>query len=104
MMDRLPEEMYALFWEYDPRTLSLDQDRDLIIGRVLSAAGWDGIRWLLSEFGENALRDWILMSRGRNLSPPRIRFWELVLGLPHSQVNKWLSEPGRKVWEERTAS
>lgn len=103
-MNQLPEEMYSLFWEYDPQTLSLDRDRDLIIGRVLSAAGWDGVRWLLSEFGESALTEWILRSRGKNLSPPRLRFWELVLSLPRSQVDEWLSEPGRKIWEERTAS
>ncbi len=103
-MDRLPEKMNALFWEYDPQTLSLDRDRDLIIGRVLSAAGWDGARWLLSEFSESELRDWILSSKGRNLSPPRLRFWELLLGLPHSQVNEWLSGTGRRIWDGRTAS
>lgn len=103
-MNQLPENMDSLFWEYDPQTLSLEHDRDLIIGRLLSAAGWDGLRWLLSQVGESALRDWIVSSRGRDLSPPRLRFLELLLDLPHSQVSEWLSEPGRRVWDGRAAS
>lgn len=103
-MNQLPEKMNALFWEYNPHTLSLEQDRDLIIGRVLSAAGWDGVQWLRSEVSDSELRDWILNTKGRNISPPRLRFWELVLGLPHSQVNKWLSGTGRSIWDGRTAS
>ena len=103
-MNQLPEKMNALFWEYNPHTLSLEQDRDLIISRVLSAAGWDGVQWLRSEFSDSELRDWILNTKGRNISPPRLRFWGLVLGLPHSQVSKWLSGPGRRIWDGRTAS
>ena len=93
-----------LFWEFDLQTLSLDQDRDLIIGRLLSSGGWDGIQWLCSEFSEGELRNWILRAKGRDISPPRLRFWELLLDLPHTQVNHWLSEKSRRIWDERTAS
>ncbi len=103
-MNRLPEKINALFWEYDPRTLSLEQDKDLIIGRVLSAAGWDGVQWLRSEISDSELKDWILSTKGRNISPPRLRFWELVVGLPHSQVSKWLSGADRRIWDGRTVT
>lgn len=103
-MNRIPESLSALFWEYEPDTLSLEHDRDLIIGRVLSSAGWDGVKWLRSEFTESDLRDWILRSKGRNLSPPRLRFWELILDLPHFQVSEWLSETCRRIWDGRATS
>jgi len=96
--------MYTLFWEYDPKTLSLEHDRALILGRVLSSAGWEGVKWLRSEFTESELRDWILRSKGRNLSPHRLRFWELLLDLPHAQVSEWLSEAGRRIWDGRATS
>ena len=103
-MNRIPENMNTLFWEYDPNTLSLEQDRALILGRVLSSAGWEGVKWLRSEFTESELRDWILCSKGKYLSPPRLRFWELLLELPHAQVSEWLSETGRRIWDERASS
>jgi len=103
-MSQIPANMDALFWEYDPRTLSMEQDRDLIIGRVLSTAGWDGIRWLRDEVSDSELRDWIFNTKGRNISPPRLRFWELLLDLPHSQVTKWLSWTSRSIWDGRTIS
>jgi len=103
-MNLIPESMYALFWEYNPETLSLEQDRDLIIGRVLSTAGWGGVQWLRSEVVDSELRNWILNSKGKNISPPRLRFWELLLDLPHSQVSEWLSGTGRRIWDERTIS
>ena len=103
-MNLLPERMNAFFWEYDPGTLSLEQDRDLIIGRLLSSSGWDGIQWLRSEFSAGELSEWIIRAKGRNISPPRLRFLELLLDLPHAQVNHWLSEKSRKIWDGRTAS
>jgi len=59
------------------------------------------VTWLRSCLGDRALRDWIERRQGRGLSPQQLRFWELILGLPHRQVNVWLAAEGRKIWEKR---
>jgi hypothetical protein len=99
----LPERMRPLFWDHDFSALTWDADRDLLIARVLVAGDWEATRWLRRELGDGALRAWILERRGRGLSPRQLRFWELILRLPHRQVNSWLAEPGRQIWESRAA-
>jgi hypothetical protein len=40
---------------------------------------------------------------GARLSPRQIRFWELILGLPHPTANARL-KPGRQgIWEKRVS-
>jgi hypothetical protein len=91
----------ALFWDYDFAALTWEDDRDLIIGRVLAAGTWEAVTWLRSHLGDQALRDWIKHHHGRGLTPQQLRFWELVVGLPHRQVNRWLAAEERQVWEKR---
>ncbi|MGH2351197.1 MAG: DUF6922 domain-containing protein [Chloroflexota bacterium] len=100
---RLPDRLRSLFWDYDFRTLAWERDRDLVIGRVLTAGDWEALRWLRAEVGDQALREWILRRRGRGLSPKQLRFWELILELPHQEVNAWLTQDGRQVWDRRVA-
>jgi hypothetical protein len=97
----LPERLEPLFWEYDFRQLSWQADSDLIIARVLASGGWQAITWLRQQMGSEALRRWIVEHRGRGLDPPRLRFWELVLGLPHRQVNEWLARMKGDPWLHR---
>ena len=98
---RLPAMLRALFWDYNFAALTWENDRDLITARVLASGGWDAVTWLRSRLGDHALRDWIERRQGRGLSPQQLRFWELILGLPHRQVNAWLAAEGRKIWEKR---
>ena len=94
---KLPATLRALFWDYDFTALSWENDRDLIMARVLTAGDWDAVTWLRSRVGDRALREWIERHRGGGLSPQRLRFWELILGLPHCQVNAWLVAEGRQI-------
>ncbi len=98
---RLPAMLRALFWDCDFEALTWENDRDLITARVLASGGWDAVTWLRSCLGDCALRDWIERRQGRGLSPQQLRFWELILGMPHRQVNVWLAAEGRKIWEKR---
>lgn len=98
---RLPAKLRALFWDYDFAALTWGDDCDLIIGRVLAAGNWEAVTWLRSRVGDRALRDWIEQHQGRGLSPQQLYFWELVVGLPHRQVNRWLAAEGRQIWQER---
>jgi len=98
---KLPDMLKALFWEYDFEALTLEKDRDLIIARVLIHGTWDAVTWLRSYVGNGELREWIERHQGRGLSPKQLRFWELILGLPHRQVNAWLKAEERKIWDKR---
>ncbi|MBI4640767.1 MAG: hypothetical protein HY731_08740 [Candidatus Tectomicrobia bacterium] len=98
---KLPGMLRALFWDYEFEELTWEYDRDLIIRRVLIDGTWDAVTWLRSCIGDIGLREWIKRHQGRGLSPKQLRFWELILGLPHRQVNAWLKAEERKVWDKR---
>jgi len=98
---KLPDMLRPFFWEYDFDTLTWEMDRELIIARVLTVGNWDTVIWLRSRVGDISLRQWIERHQGDGLSPEKLRFWELILGLPHRRVNAWLAAERRKVWERR---
>ena len=91
----------SLFWECDFEAFTWENDCDLIIARVLAHGTWDAVTWLRSRLGDTALREWIERHQGRGLSPQQLRFWELILDLPHQQINAWLQAQERRVWENR---
>jgi hypothetical protein len=96
----LPGTLAPLLWEYDFSQLSWEEDRDLIVSRILSVGNWDAIRWLMDRLGRAELRRWIEDRQGRGLDPQQLRFWELVLGLRHRQVTQWI-KAGDGVWAGR---
>jgi hypothetical protein len=96
----LPERMRQLFWDYSFEELRLDAHRDFIIGRVLADGDWESVRWLRHEVGDDALREWIIHRKGRGMSRKQIRFWELILKISESEVERWLAERGPG-WDDR---
>jgi len=76
----------SLFWEHDFEALTWEDDRDLIIARVLAYRTWDAVMWLRSRLGDTALREGIERHQGRGLSPQQ-----------HQQVNNWLQGQERRV-------
>src|SRR2546423_1700493 len=99
---RLPAMLRPLFWECEFSKLTWEEDRDLVVARVLTAGSWEAIGWLRGQMGDAALREWMVRRRGRGLSPRQLRFWELILDLPHRQVNAWLGDESRRLWDDRT--
>ena len=97
----LPEELRPIFWDYNFRRMRWDEDRDLIISRILSHGDWQALKWLRSRVDSAILGNWLLSRRGAGLSSRQLRFWELILELPHREVNEWLKNKGRMVWERR---
>ena len=97
----LPETLRDLFWDYDFRVLTWEEDRHLIVARILSAGGWNAVSWLRRRVGDDGIRDWIRERRGDGLDERRLRFWELILGLPKAEVTAWIQEPGRQIWRDR---
>ena len=97
----LPGELKPVFWDYNFNRLRWEKDRDLIIGRILSQGDWQALEWLRSRVDSVSLRDWLSSRRGAGLSSGKLRFWGLILELPPREVNKWLKDKGRMVWERR---
>lgn len=97
----VPEHLVDLFWEYDVSTLDWDEHREFIARRVLSHGNWEQICWLRAKLGDDALRRIIRKSEGKELSPRQLRLWELLLELPTQEVDRWLRDSSRKVWDHR---
>ena len=72
---RLPVKLRRLFWEYNFRDLSWEEDCDLVVAKILSRGDWESITWLRSQMDARELRDWIVCRQGRGLSPRQLRFW-----------------------------
>jgi hypothetical protein len=99
---RLPKRLEPFFWDYAFHRLSWERDRDLVIARVLEHGDWDAIQWLRARVPAGELRQWIINRQGRGLDARRLRFWELVLDLPHRQVNRWMATQRQSPWHQRT--
>lgn len=97
----LPAVLRPLFWEYASAPLKWDRDRDLVVGRVLSQGGWKQARLLRSRLGDAVILEWIVRRQGRGLSPQRIRFWELLVGIPAKLADAWVSDARRGSWGGR---
>ena len=97
----LPPQVRSLFWEYGDRDVSLEGERDFVMGRVLSTGGWEAIRWLRGEVGEASLREYLSRTRGRLLSPRQLRLWQVLLDLPEETVTAWIESTARQVWDRR---
>lgn len=97
----LPKNLKPYFWDYSFSKLSLHSDSELIIRRILSNGSGQAVNWLRSQFGDLHLRNWVISQKGRGLSPRQLRFWELILDLPHKQVNQWVKTARTTSWGQR---
>jgi hypothetical protein len=97
----LPTKLRPFFWDYPFPHLSLTQDRDLIIRRILSDGSWEAVSWLRKKIGDEELRDWLIAHRGRGLSARQLRFWGLLYDLPSRQVNHWVKAAQNGAWGKR---
>ena len=97
----IPGHLHDLFWEYDISELGWEHCGDFVMRRVLSHDSWDQICWLHREFGDPEIARVIIESEGRSLSPRQLRFWELVLELPAIDVDRWLQDSRRQIWDHR---
>jgi len=50
---------------------------------------------------DGELRRWFRETRGRALDPPRLRYWEVVLGLPKKEVDGWIRSMRKGPWHRR---
>lgn len=97
----LPVTLRPLFWDLPAHRLNLARDRDLVISRVLTRGGWRDASILRRRMGDEGLREWMLRTDARGLSPAQVRFWELILDLPGKQADRWVRSARASAWERR---
>jgi len=97
----LPDFVSSLLVEYEPGTVSLERDEDFLVERILTDGSWEAIQWARARVGDARIRELLLRTRGRRLSPPQLRLWQVILDLPEGVVGEWIRAPGREVWDRR---
>jgi hypothetical protein len=102
-IERMPNDLRPLFWDCDFASLQWPADRDFIMTRILVSGEWDAVLWLRKAAGDAAVEEWLKGRKGGGLSPERLRFWELVLDIPHRTVSSWIMKEGPSIWRQRVA-
>lgn len=97
----VPAPLRPLLWDYRGRRLRLDRDRAFLVRRVLAEGGWNEIRALRLRVTDDVIRQVLIDSEARGLSPARIRFWQLVLDIPARRANAWARVARAGTWAKR---
>ncbi len=100
----LPDHIRRLFWDCKADELLWQQHFEFIIGRILLRGTWEDVSWLRVRVGDDRIKTWFEKTRGQDLEPRQIRFWQNVLSIPESTVTTWLSSPERAIWDRRAGS
>jgi hypothetical protein len=91
----------ALLWDVSADEIDEEAHRNFLIGRLLGLGSVEDIRTLRRNLGDVALRDYLRRTTARRLDRRRVRYLEAVLDLDPVEVDGWLSDPNRRVWDER---
>ena len=86
----IEQYQHDAFWDTPLASIDARLHQDFVIERLLQYGGSEGIRWLLENVGDRAIRDVVMNSR--NLSRMTATFWSAYFDLPAGSV-RCLSEP-----------
>jgi hypothetical protein len=59
MVTQIPQGLHRHFQEYDPASLNITRDADLIIQRTLEFGTWDDLRWLFQTYQVKRIRSFL---------------------------------------------
>jgi hypothetical protein len=97
----LPAAFREYFWEYSAEDLTWERSRHTIVLRLLQSGGMNAIAWLRCRMSDAEIREFIERRQGRGISPRRLRFWALVLGIPRERVDGWIVSAQHNPWHQR---
>lgn len=100
----LPEFLRPLFWDVDFRTLSPEKHQSFLCLRIIEHGDLQAICWMLRYYGKARLRRWLIQRAGRGISPRALRFWQVMLGIPHRTVTRWIQARPEPVWPPKVDS
>ena len=80
----LPEFLRPYFWDVRFEELEKEKHEVFVIKRVLDRGDTNSLRWVIENYGKDAIRQVVLTSR--DLSRPTASFWTFILDLDPKQV------------------
>ena len=84
-MNKIPEFLYSLFWDYDIDSIDIKVHAFLIMSRVMERGTWEAMNWLRRTYSNEDLREFI-ENKGVRLLPPReLNYWAFICGIPDKQ-------------------
>ena len=90
----IPNRLHRYFWEIEPKELSLVDDADYIIKRLLDYGKTQDIDWLLDNFGAEGIKR--VLRKYRGISRKSAWFWSNILELNPKEV-KCLQTPYHRI-------
>ena len=88
ILKEIPAGLKPYFQEYDPDSLDLTRDADLIIQRSLEFGTWEEVRWLFSVYGMKRIQVFLRKHGERWLPPVVFHYWRKLLN-----IHKWQPSP-----------
>jgi hypothetical protein len=71
----VPCDQAWLFWDVNPDAIELARDRRYVLGRVLERGRLADVRWALSHYGADGVREFFLQGGHPELSRRTWAFW-----------------------------
>jgi hypothetical protein len=87
-----------LFWDVDFDGLDSSSDREFILPRVLEFGRLGDIRWLVTEYGLDAIHTFFRDRGHPELSRRTVNFWRIIL---NAKEESWASPP---VWRRNSSA
>jgi len=97
-IEYIPKRLWPHFQEYDPSSLNLEKDANLIMQRTLEFGNWDEMRWLFKTYGEQRVKTFIRDYGERMLSAVTFNYWRKLLGLKEWRCSPFPTGKG-ELWD-----
>ena len=86
----VPEAHAWLFWDVAPSAIDLARDVRYVLGRVLERGRLQDVRWVVSVYGLDGVRDFFRAGDHPEISKRTRAFWRTVL---EEGSEKWPVRP-----------
>lgn len=71
----VPEELYYLFWDTDPKGIDLKKNARYVIERVLEIGGLDALQWVQRLYPTRRIIE--TLETSRKITPKSKNFWAI---------------------------
>ena len=78
------------FWDTDLESIDPLLHREFVIERLLQYGGLEGVRWIMENWGADAVKSVVMKSR--SISRMTATFWSVYFDIPPKDI-RCLSEP-----------
>ncbi len=68
---------------------------------MLSHGSVQDLKWLRKAVGDKEIKAILMKTKGRGIDRRRMRFYQVIFRLPAREVDLWLKDPARAIWDDR---